>query len=111
MCRRRRTNDTSFGAAMSDTAVAAPELPAGPALNPRFAAAVHATAAALLAAAALLKAYQAVAAPAVGPLAPRLLEVALIQYELALAGLLALNLWPTFSWGLATATFTVFAGV
>jgi hypothetical protein len=99
---------------MTDTAATAArhgDLAMAPAANPRGATAVHAAAIVLLTTAALLKAYQAVVAPAVAPLGSRLLEAALVQYELALAGLLALNLWPTAVWGLTTATFTVFAGV
>src|SRR5438093_351538 len=77
----------------------------------RFARIVHAAAALLLIAAALLKAYQTVARPDVVTISSRLLAGALIEFELALAGTLLLQLWPRAAWGLAITSFTVFAGV
>jgi hypothetical protein len=72
---------------------------------------VHLLAAALLTAAALLKAYQAAGRPQNLPLAPRVLEIAAVEFELLLAALLALRVRPSLTWGVAVATFAVFAGV
>ena len=72
---------------------------------------VHLVAAALLTAAALLKAYQAFGRPQNLPLAPRLIEGLQIEFELLLAALLALRIRPAATWGLAIATFAIFAGV
>jgi hypothetical protein len=72
---------------------------------------VHIVAGLLLILAATLKAYQAaMPGPAVA-LRLRLFDVALIEFELAVGGMLLLNVRPTIAWGLAVAAFTVFAGV
>ena len=76
-----------------------------------FAPAVHLAVAALLTVAALLKAWQAVGKPDVSPLWSRLFDAALIEFELALAAMLVLNLFPLVVWGIVVATFTVFLGV
>jgi len=73
---------------------------------------IHAAAAALLIAAALLKGYQQVAGPAESQsLIWRLLELALIEFELILAAMLLLDVRPTATRYLALTTFMLFAGV
>jgi hypothetical protein len=73
--------------------------------------ALYVAIATLLIAAAILKAYQAATALPGVPVHLRLLDLALIEFELALGGMLLLNVWPIGAWGLAIAAFTVFAGV
>ena len=71
---------------------------------------VHAIAAVLLMAAALLKAYGLVAGPPEArPIAARVLELGLIEFELALAAMLLLGVMPLAARYLALMTFTAFA--
>jgi hypothetical protein len=44
-------------------------------------------------------------------LSPRLLDLALIEFELLISALLLMNTRPTLSWGLALSAFTIFTGV
>jgi len=73
---------------------------------------VRAAAGALLAAAALLKAYQAVSGPPeVRSIAARLMELGLVQFELSVATMLLLDLRPVMARSLALIAFAVFAGI
>ena len=73
---------------------------------------VHAAAAALLMAAALLKAYQLVAGPVEArSTGARLLELGLIEFELILAAMLLLDVMPFVARYLALTAFTVFAAI
>lgn len=71
----------------------------------------HIAAALLLAAAAILKAYQTVAHPDVNNLLLSIGYGALIEFELMLAGLLLLRVWPREVWVVTLLAFTIFAGV
>src|SRR5438067_1771842 len=72
---------------------------------------IHITVGLLLIAAAVLKAYQAVAGPIAFSLTAALFDFALIEFELILGGMLVLNVRPVAAWALAIGAFTIFAGV
>jgi len=76
-----------------------------------WSAAVHIAVGLLLVAAAILKGYQAGTSLPGIPLRLRLMDLALIEFELLLGGMLLLNRWRRAAWALTIVTFTVFAGV
>jgi len=84
-----------------------------PAPKPRIEAVrlVHLLAGGLLIVAAVFKAYQAVLPGPAVALHLRLLELAQIELELALGAMLVLGAWPVVGWGLAAATYALFAAV
>jgi hypothetical protein len=79
-------------------------------LHPAWAA-LHVTVGTLLVAAAVLKAYQAGTSLPGIPLRLRLLDLALIEFEFVVGGMLLLNVWRVGAWALTVAAFTIFAGV
>src|SRR4051812_10936844 len=77
----------------------------------RFAAPVQFLVAGLLTFAALMKTYHAIEQPDLASPWTRVNGAALIEFEVLLAAMLALRLRPREAWGIAVATFTIFAGV
>ena len=77
----------------------------------RLAVALQTFVALLLIVAALLKTYQAMKTTPEMAWSARLFELALIEFELLVGGMLLLNLKPKIAWGLVLIAFTIFTGV
>jgi hypothetical protein len=73
--------------------------------------ALYIVVAAMLIVSALLKTYEAALNEPGVAVQRKLMELALIEFELLLGGMLLLNVRPAWGWGIAIATFTIFAGV
>ena len=76
-----------------------------------FARALHLCVSLLLIAAAVLKGYQVLRTTPDMSLEARLFELALIEFELILGGMLLLGRYPKLTWAAVVTVFTIFAGV